>query len=73
MIPGITVEKTSKAITGCGVHNLIDLGGARRDLFAYLIKISIINTHPPIFILFVYKNGIDKPIRVVHFLNETGV
>jgi hypothetical protein len=25
----------------------------------------------PIFILFGYKNGIGKPIRVVHFLNET--
>jgi hypothetical protein len=24
MIPGIAVEKTLKAATGCGVHNLID-------------------------------------------------
>jgi hypothetical protein len=30
-------------------------------------------THPPIFILFGYKNGIGDPIWVVHFLNETSV
>jgi hypothetical protein len=35
--------------------------------------ISIINTHPQIFILFRYNNGIGEPIRVVHFINETGI
>jgi hypothetical protein len=61
------------AEAGCGVYNLIDLGQPKGIFFACLIKISIINTHPPIFILFRYKNGIGEPIRVVHFFNETDV
>jgi hypothetical protein len=73
MILGITVEKTSKAAAGCGVHNLIDPRKPERIFFACLIKISIINTHPPIFIPFGYKNGIGEPIWVVHFLNETDI
>jgi hypothetical protein len=52
---------------------MIDLGKPEGIFFTCLIKISIINTHPLMFILFGYKNGIGKPIWVVHFLNETGV
>jgi hypothetical protein len=37
------------------------------DLFADFVEISIINTHPLMFILFVYKYWIGKPIWVVHF------
>jgi hypothetical protein len=61
------------AATGCGVHNLIDPRQPEGVFFACLIKIGIMNTHPPIFILFWYKNGIGEPIQVVHFLNKTGV
>jgi hypothetical protein len=41
--------------------------------FACLVEIGIINTHPPIFILYRYKNRIGEPIRVVHFFNKTGI
>jgi hypothetical protein len=73
MIPGIAVKETLKAAASCGVHNLIDPGQPEGICFACLIKISIINTHPPIFILFRYKNGIDKLIPMVHFFNEIDV
>jgi hypothetical protein len=33
----------------------------------------IINTHPPIFILFGYKDWISEPIWVVHFFNKTSI
>jgi hypothetical protein len=46
MILGIAIEKTSKAATGCGVHNLIDPGKPEGIFFECLIKINIINTHP---------------------------
>jgi hypothetical protein len=62
MILEIAVEKTWKAATGSGVHNLIDPGKPEGIFFVFLIKISIINTHPPIFIYFRYKNGIGEPI-----------
>jgi hypothetical protein len=48
-------------------------GVTRRDLFYMHIKISIIDTHPPFFILFWYKNGIGKPIQAAHFFNKTGI
>jgi hypothetical protein len=73
MIPGIAVKETLKAAASCGVHNLIDPGQPEGICFACLIKISIINIHPPIFILFRYKNVIDKLIPVVHFFNEIDV
>jgi hypothetical protein len=73
MIPKIAVMKTYKAATGHGVHNLIDPGEPKGIFFACLIKIGIINTHPPIFILLEQKNEIGEPIWVVHFLNETSV
>jgi hypothetical protein len=73
MIPGIAVKETLKAAASCGVHNLIDPGQPEGICFACLIKISIINTHPLIFILFGYKNRIGEPIRVVYFLNEISI
>jgi hypothetical protein len=40
-----------------------DRFGAAEGIFlACLIKICIIDTHPSIFILFGYKDGIDEPI-----------
>jgi hypothetical protein len=73
MIPKIATKKTYKVATSCGVYNLIDLGKPEGIFFACLIKISIINTHPPIFILFRYKNGIGELIWVEHFFKETNV
>jgi hypothetical protein len=45
----------------------------RTDLFTCLVEISIINTHPPIFILFRYRYGIGEPIWVVHFFDKTSI
>jgi hypothetical protein len=52
---------------------LIDPGKPKGIFLACLIKIGIINTHRPIFILSGYKNGIGDPIRVLHFFNKTGI
>jgi hypothetical protein len=73
MISHVTVKKTLKDASGHGVHNRIDSRQTEGIFFACLIKICIINTHPPIFILFGYKDGIGEPIQVVHFFNKTGV
>jgi hypothetical protein len=50
---------------------MIDPGKPEGIFFACLIKINIINTHPPIFILFWYKNRIGEPIWVVHFFKKS--
>jgi hypothetical protein len=73
IITQVEVEKTKKVATNYGVQTLIDMGKPEGIFFACLIKISVINTHPPIFILFWYKIRIGEPIWVVHFLNKTGV
>jgi hypothetical protein len=49
------------------------LGQVERIFFACLIKICIINAYPPIFILFIYKNGIGEPIREIHFFDEIDI
>jgi hypothetical protein len=46
---------------------------AKGIFLACLIKIYIIDTHPPIFILFGYKDRIGEPVQVVHFFNESGI
>jgi hypothetical protein len=51
MIPKIAVEKIWNAAISRGVHNLIDSGEPEGIFFTCLIKIGIINTHPPIFII----------------------
>jgi hypothetical protein len=43
------------------------------DLFVDFVEISIINTHPLMFILFVYEYWIGKPIWVVHFFDKTNI
>jgi hypothetical protein len=73
MVTRITIKETYKVAAGRGVHNLIDSGQAEGIFFACLVKICIINTHPPIFILFWYKNRIGEPICVVHFFYESDV
>jgi hypothetical protein len=73
MITRITIKETQKAATSHGVHDLIDLGQAEQIFFACLVEISVINTHPPIFILSMYKYGIGKRIWVVHFSDEAGI
>ena len=49
---------------------MIDSGQAEWIFFTSFVQISIINTHPPIFILLGYKYRIGEPIRVVHFLDK---
>jgi hypothetical protein len=52
MIPRVTIQESQENASRCGVHDLINSGQAKWICFAGTIVISIINTHPPIFILF---------------------
>jgi hypothetical protein len=73
MITRVTIKKTQKATTDRGVHDLIDSGQAEQMFFACLVEISIINTHPPIFILFRYKYEIGESIWLVHFFDKINI
>jgi hypothetical protein len=64
MIPRVAVEKTYKATTGCGAHNLIHPGLPEGIFFACLIKISIINTHLLIFIRLGTRTGLASHSRL---------
>jgi hypothetical protein len=59
MICQVTVQEAQDTAFHHGVRNLIDSGQAERIFFADTVEIIIINTHPPIFIIFEYKYWID--------------
>jgi hypothetical protein len=52
VIPQVIVEEAQETASHRGVHDLIDSEQVKKILFAGMVEISIINTHPPIFILF---------------------
>jgi hypothetical protein len=39
-------------------------------LWAVLVEISVVDTHSPFIVLFLYKNGICYPLWVDYFFNE---
>ena len=59
MIPGIIVKEGEQFTSSGGVYNLVYLRQAEGVFRAVFVKISIINTHSPFFILFLNKNRIS--------------
>ena len=56
MIAGVTIEKGEQFTVGGGVYNLIHPRQTKWVFRAVFVKISVINTHSPFFILFLNKN-----------------
>jgi hypothetical protein len=40
-------------------------------VWAVLVEISVVDTHPPFIVLFLYKNGIRYPLWMDYFFNES--
>jgi hypothetical protein len=40
-------------------------------LWAVLVEISVVNTHSPFIVLFLYKNGITYPLWMDYLFNES--
>jgi hypothetical protein len=40
-------------------------------LWAVLVEISVVDTHSPFIVLFLYKNGIRYPFWMDYFFNES--
>ena len=59
MIAGVTVKKGEQLVAGGGVYNLVYPRQTEGVFRAVFVKISIINTHSPFFILFLNKNRIS--------------
>jgi hypothetical protein len=55
MIPRLTIQQAQDTASHRGVLDLINSGQAEWIFFVGLVEISIINTHPLIFILLGYK------------------
>ena len=70
MIPRVAIVKTKQITASRGIHDPIDPWQGERIFRACFVEIGIINTHPPFFILFAYKDRIGKPIRVIYFFDE---
>ena len=58
MITGVTVKEGEQFVAGYGVYDLIYPRQAEGVFRAVFVKISIINTHSPFFILFVNENRV---------------
>ena len=58
MIAAVTVEEGEQFAAGGGVYNLIYLRQTEGVLRAVFVKISVINTHSPFFILFLNENRV---------------
>ena len=56
MIARVTVKEGEQFIAGGGVYDLVYLRQAEGVFRAVFVKISIINTHSPFFILFLNEN-----------------
>ena len=56
MVAGITVKKGEQLAASSGVYNLVYPRQAEGVFRAVFVKISIINTHSPFFILFSNEN-----------------
>ena len=58
MIAGVTVKEGEQFAASGGVYNLVYLRQAKGVFRAVFVKISIINTHSPFFILFSNENRV---------------
>ena len=58
VIARVTVEEAEQFAAGGGVYNLVYLRQTERVFRAVFVKISVINTHSPFFILFLNKNRV---------------
>jgi hypothetical protein len=65
------MQKREDFASRCGIDYLVYARQRERILGTRLVKASIVNTHSPFPILLLYKDGIGKPVRVIHFLDET--
>ena len=58
MIVRVTIEKGEQFAAGGGLYNLIYPRQTEGVFRAVFVKISVINTHSPFFILFLNKNRV---------------
>ena len=58
MTTGVTVKEGEQFAVGGGVYNLVYPRQTEGVFRAMFVKISVINTHSPFFILFSYKNRV---------------
>ena len=71
MIVGVTVEEGEEFAVNDGVYNLVyprQIEGVFRAVF---VEISVINAYSPFFILFLNKNWVRQPLRMIHFFNKS--
>jgi hypothetical protein len=71
VIARVGIQKREDFASQCEINYLVNAWQRERILGTFHIKASIVNTHSPFPILLFYKDGISKPVGVIHFLDET--
>ena len=72
VIAGVIVKEGEEFVVGGGVYNLIYPRQTEWVFRAVSVEISVINAHSPFFILFLNKNRVCKPLRIIHFFYKSG-
>ena len=72
MVAGVGIKEAEGFAPRGRVDYLVYARQRKRILWARFVETRVVNTHPPFPTLLLYKNGIGKPLWVVHFLDESG-
>jgi hypothetical protein len=70
VVPRVHIEKTEGFAPSCRIDYLIHARKRERVLGTCLVKARIVNTHPPFFILLLYKYRFSKSLGMEYFLDE---
>jgi hypothetical protein len=72
VIARVVFKKTEQGTAYRGINDMVYSWECEVVFGAVFVEIGVINAHSSFLILFGYKNWIRKPVRMIHFLYETG-
>jgi hypothetical protein len=73
VVPRVAVEEAEEVAAYRGVDNLINPRQRERVLAAVLVKVGVVDAHPPLVrVLLADEDGIGEPFRMEDFPDEAG-
>jgi hypothetical protein len=69
--PEYALRKQTKGLTpSCRIDYMIYARQRKQILGTCLVKVRVVNIHPPFLLLLLYKYRVSKPLRVAYFSHE---
>ena len=70
IVPRECVHKSQELVPCCGIHQLVYPQQREAILWAGLVQICEVHTHPPFPICLLYKDDVGQPVRVVDLVDK---